>query len=112
MGVAIWSGEAGLAAVFRFFVLDQDRMRSAEKNKIAVLNTMLNTSTKCFGKKNMFTLMIFIDPDDFRFKNHDFSASGPNRLVYVIEAVQKLEISVFRKVHRADRFFMTFLRFL
>ena len=45
-------------------------------------------------------------------KNHDFSASDPNRLVYVIEAVQKLEINVFREVPRADRFFATFLRFL
>ena len=48
--------------------------------------------------------MSFIDPDDFRFKNHDFSASGPNRLVYVIDAVQKLKTSVFREVPHADRF--------
>ena len=58
------------------------------------------------------SLSIIIDPDDFRFKNHDLSTSGPNRFVYVIEAVQKLEISVFREVPRADRFFVTFLRFL
>ena len=56
--------------------------------------------------------MILSDPEHFGFKNHDFSASGPNRLVYVIEAVQKLEISVFREVPRTDRFFVTFLRFL
>ena len=41
--------------------------------------------------------MILIGPDDFRFKNHDFSASGSNCFVYVIKTVQKLKISVFVK---------------
>ena len=44
--------------------------------------------------------MILIGQDDFRFKTRDFSASGPNCFVYVIKAVQKLKISVFRKVPR------------
>ena len=56
--------------------------------------------------------MIVIGPDDFRIKNCDFSASGPNCLVYVIEAVQNMKISVFHEVPRADGFFVTFLRFL
>ena len=35
--------------------------------------------------------MILIGPEDFWFKNHDFSASDPNCLVYVIKAFQKLK---------------------
>ena len=46
--------------------------------------------------------MIFLDPDDFRFNNHDAAADGSTRLVHVIEAVQKLKINVFREVLRAD----------
>ena len=42
------------------------------------------------GRKSCSVFVILSDLDDFRVKNHDFSAPGPNCLVLVIEAVPKL----------------------
>ena len=55
--------------------------------------------------------MILTDPNDFRIKNHDFSASATNCRVLVIEAVQNVKITIFRQLHCADRFFVTFCDF-
>ena len=57
-------------------------------------------------------LMILTGPDDFQLQNQYFSRRAPNCLVYLIEAVQKLKISVFHEVPRMSRFFVIFLRFL
>ena len=38
--------------------------------------------------------MILTDPDDFRIRKHDFSASTANYPVLVIEAVQNVKITV------------------
>ena len=48
-------------------------------------------------------IVILTDPNDFRVKNHDFSPSATNCLALVIEAVQKLKITVFLQLPRADR---------
>ena len=61
------------------------------------------------GQKSCSFLVILIDPDDFRDKNHDFSARGTNCLKRVIEAAQNVKITFFRQLHRANRFFVTFL---
>ena len=53
--------------------------------------------------------MILNDPDDFRIKNHDFSASAANYLVLVIEAVQNVKITVFQQLPDVDRYFVIFL---
>ena len=60
------------------------------------------------GRKSCSVLVILTDPDDFRVKNHDFSARGTNCLKRVIEAVQNLKITFFRQLPRANRFFVTF----
>ena len=39
--------------------------------------------------------MILSDPEHFEFKNHDFSARVQNCIVYLIQAVQKLQIHAF-----------------
>ena len=44
-------------------------------------------------------VFFFIDPDDFRIKNHDFSLPATNYIVLVIEAVQIAKITVFRFVY-------------
>ena len=53
--------------------------------------------------------MILTDPDDFRIRNHDFSASATNCPVLVIEAVQNVKITVFQQLPGVDRYFVTFL---
>ena len=57
------------------------------------------------GRKSCSVLVILTDPDDFRVKNHDFSARGTNCLKRVIEAVQNVKITFFRQLPRANRFF-------
>ena len=52
--------------------------------------------------------VISSDPDDFCIKNHDFSAPGPNCLVWLIEAVPKLKITFFRQLLRVVFFFFFF----
>ena len=64
------------------------------------------------GRKSCSVLMILTDPDDFRIKNHDFSASATNCPVLVIEAVQNMKITVFQQLPGVDRYFVTFLWFL
>ena len=64
------------------------------------------------GRKRCWVFVILIDPDDFRIKNHDFSASATNCLVLVIEAVQNVKITVFQQLLGVDRYFVTFLWFL
>ena len=53
--------------------------------------------------------VILTDPNDFRIKNHDFSASATNCTVLVIEAVQNVKITVFQQLPGVDRYFVTFL---
>ena len=53
--------------------------------------------------------MILTDPDDFRIRNHDFSASAANYPVLVIEAVQNVKVTVFQQLLGVDRYFVTFL---
>ena len=45
--------------------------------------------------KSCSVLVILTDPNDFRDKNHDFSARGTNCLKRVIEAVQNVKITFF-----------------
>ena len=61
------------------------------------------------GRKSCSVFVILTDPDDFRIKNHDFSASATNCPVLVIKAVQNVKITFFRQLPRSDRFFVTFL---
>ena len=63
-------------------------------------------------RKSCSVFVILIDSIDFRIKNHDFSGSSTNCVVLVIEAVQTVKITVFQQLLGADRFFVTFLRFL
>ena len=63
-------------------------------------------------KKRCSIFMILIDLDDFRIKNHIFSAPATNCLVRVVEVVPTLKINVIRQLPRAYRFFVTFLWFL
>ena len=61
------------------------------------------------GRKSCSVLVILTDPDDFRDKNHDFSARGTNCLKRVIEAVQNVKITFFQQLPQANQFFVTFL---
>jgi hypothetical protein len=68
-----------------------------------------NSSKLASAKRAGGVFVVLTDPDDFRIRNHDFSASAANYPVLVIEAVQNVKVTVFQQLPGVDLYFVTFL---